>query len=389
MDNMNMKKMGEFYKQYLLNNVIPFWQNYGVDWKNGGFFTCLDRNGEIYSTDKSVWFQGRGTWIFSKLYNTIKANPQYLAVAKNGYEFLKKCYDRDGRMFFLVTHDALPIQKRRYYFSETFAAIACAEYYTASGDSEALALSRATFDLIEKLYRNPHLNSSKYYVENFNVKALSIPMILLSTAQVLRNHDREREQYYNDFITKMIHEILNGGYYNEERRALFEYASLDRSHINGPKGRLVNPGHSIETSWFIAIEALRRKEDLLLEKALNILNWSLDLGWDKQYDGLLYFVDIEGKPTEQLESDMKLWWPHTEALYATALAWKFTGKEFYKAWFEKLHEYSFSNFIDVQYGEWFGYLHRDGSLSSSLKGSIYKGPFHLPRALMLLCELLL
>jgi N-acylglucosamine 2-epimerase len=383
-----MKNIGQFYKEYLLDIVAPFWLKNGVDKEYGGFLTCVEQNGDLFSEDKSVWFQGRGTWIFAKLYNTVKADPEYLSAAKSGYEFLKKCYDKDGRMFFIVTRDAKPIQKRRYYFSETFAAIACAEYYTASGDNAALELSRKTFDIIEKLYRNTSMTVHKYYIENLNIKSLAVPMILLSTAQVLRSHDKERELFYDNFITEMLNEILTGGYLNEDKKALFEFTSIDNTSIKGPKGRLVNPGHSIEAAWFIAIEALRRDNNSMLKKAFDIIDWSLELGWDKQFGGLFSFVDVEGRPAEQLEWDMKLWWPHTEALYALALAWKITKDEKYKEWFDKFNDYSFSKFNDPTFGEWFGYLHRDGSVSNTLKGNIFKGPYHLPRALILISDLL-
>ena len=96
----------------------------------------------------------------------------------------------------------------------------------------------------------------------------------------------------------------------------------------------------------------------------------------------MYFVDAEGKPNEQLEWDMKLWWPHTEALYAPLLAYHLTGDSFFAEWYERVHNWAFSHFPDTRHGEWFGYLHRDGSVASRLKGSQWKGPFHLPRALL-------
>jgi len=125
-----------------------------------------------------------------------------------------------------------------------------------------------------------------------------------------------------------------------------------------------------------------RNDTAMIGKALEILDCSLEIGWDTDYGGLLSFVDIEGKPPEQLEWDMKMWWPHTEALYATILAHSITGKQKYEEWFDRIHDYSFGHFADSD-GEWFGYLHRDGTVSNTLKGSMWKGPFHLPRALLL------
>ena len=130
------------------------------------------------------------------------------------------------------------------------------------------------------------------------------------------------------------------------------------------------------------------KNASLLEKALNILRWSLELGWDKEYGGIYYFRDVYDRPCEQLEHDMKLWWVHDEALIATLLAYNLTGDAYYAEWYERVHSYVFSHFPDREYGEWYGYLHRDGTVSHTQKGSLWKGPYHLPRALML-CEQIL
>jgi N-acylglucosamine 2-epimerase len=85
---------------------------------------------------------------------------------------------------------------------------------------------------------------------------------------------------------------------------------------------------------------------------------------------------------------MKLWWPHTEALYAFLLAYSITKDTKYAEWYERIHDWSFGHFEDKDYGEWFGYLHRDGTVSNTLKGSMWKGMFHLPRALLLNYKLL-
>ena len=77
-----MNERKEFYSNYLLKTVVPFWLEHAIDKEFGGFFTCLDQKGELFSEDKSVWFQGRGTWIFSKLYNCYERKEEYLEAAK-------------------------------------------------------------------------------------------------------------------------------------------------------------------------------------------------------------------------------------------------------------------------------------------------------------------
>jgi N-acylglucosamine 2-epimerase len=385
-DKKTLTNLYEHYESFLLDNCIPFWMNHALDREYGGYLTCLDRKGNVYNTDKSVWFQGRGTWMFSKLYNDVEKKEEWLDAAQLGYDFLVKyCYDEDKRMFFTVTRDGRPLQKRRYMFSETFAIIACAEYYKATGDEEALKLAKDTFLRVVDLYKDPSKTVPKINPKTRRTKGLSLPMILLSTIQVLREVDKDP---LLDELAKEMTDTIFRDFVKPGEKALFETVGENGERLDSPQGRCINPGHSIETVWFLIHEGLYRNDQSLIDRAIEILDWSLDIGWDKVYGGILYFVDIEGKPAEQLEWDMKLWWPHTEALYALLLAYDITKDPKYADWFNKIHEYSFDRFADKEYGEWFGYLHRDGTVSNTLKGSLWKGPFHLPRALLLCSKIL-
>lgn len=386
MEQGQLIQLHEFYKNYLFNNCLPFWLKNSVDHEYGGFLTCVDRDGELYNTDKSVWFQGRGTWMFSRLYNIVEHRQEWLDTAKNGYDFLiRNCFDTDDRMFFSVTRDGRPLRKRRYYFSECFAIIACAEYSRATGDKGALEKAVQTFQMVLDLYRNPQKLEPKVNPETRTAKSHSQPMILLSVIQILREIDNKPEY---DIIADELMDTLFKDFIKPDEKALFETVGLNGERLDSPQGRCINPGHSIETAWFLMHEGLYRNNTAIINKALEVLDWSLQLGWDKEYGGIYSFVDIEGKPPEQLEWDMKLWWPHTEALYAALLAHKITGKMKYEIWYNKIHQWSFNHFEDTVYGEWYGYLHRDGSVANTLKGSLWKGPFHLPRALFLCWKLL-
>ena len=386
MDIKKIEKHIAKYKDLLLNDCLPFWLKNSLDREYGGYITCLDRKGNVYNTDKSIWFQGRETWVYSRLYNAFGKRPEWLEAARLGCKFIEKyCYDADGRMFFSVTRDGKPLQKRRYMFSETFAVIGLAEYSRASGDSCTLERAKNTFRMVESIYRNPSGIVPKINPETRRTKSLSLPMILLSTIQVLR--DVENTTEYDEFACELVQAILKD-FLKPDEKALFETVGANGERLDNPQGRCVNPGHSIETAWFLMHEGMYRKDKDIIANALKILDWSIEIGWDKEYGGILYFVDIEGKPPEQLEWDMKLWWPHTEALYALLLAFYLTNDRKYEAWFDKVHQWSFNHFADKEYGEWFGYLHRDGSVSNTLKGSMWKGPFHLPRALLLAIQIL-
>ena len=394
MDKTRISELKNFYHRTLIDDVMKFWVNSDlIDEKYGGFITSVDREGRSYNNDKSVWFQGRCLWTFSKLCNLYGENPTWRKAADLGAEFIKKyCIDNtDGRMYFTVTQDGKPLRKRRYFFSESFLVVGFAEYYQISKNPSDLYLAERYFDLMYSIYKNPANDPFKITPkENAAVRNLhsnANPMVLVSSAQTLRRIDSSRKEYYEGIIKNLIDDMI-GLHYKPDLKCVLENVKMDGSILDNPTGRTVNPGHTIENSWFLMNYAAETNDSDLLKKALNMLQWSLELGWDKEFGGMYYFIDIYNRPCEQLEHDMKLWWVHNECLIATLTALKLTGEKVYEEWYEKLHSYIFSHFPDKEFGEWYGYLHRDGTVSHTQKGSLWKGPYHLPRCLML-CEQIL
>lgn len=386
-------KYHQFYHDYLLNDCIPFWLHSDLlDRKYGGYITSVDREGKSYNNDKSVWFQGRGLWTFSALCNHYGKRDEWLEAAKLGKDFLEKyCVDTDGRMFFTVTQDGRPLRKRRYYYSESFYVIGMAEYALATGDRDALEKAEKCFDMMYRLYKDPASDpykiTPKTYASTRAEYAVAVPMVLVNGSQILRRCDPAKADYYSKIVRDVIGDILKYSF-KPELHCVLEDVLADGSLIDNPAGRTINPGHSIENSWFMLCEALYSNDKDLLQTCLNIQDWSFERGWDKEYGGVSYFVDLNGRPCEQLEHDMKLWWVHCEILIASLMAYGVTHDEKYWKRFEQVHEYSFGHFKDGEYGEWYGYLHRDGTVSHTQKGSMWKGPFHLPRMLMT-CDALL
>ncbi|MBQ2614310.1 MAG: AGE family epimerase/isomerase [Clostridia bacterium] len=369
------------FRNDLLTNILPFWLKNSIDYENGGIYTCLDQKGNIYGTDKSVWFQGRALWVFSKAYNLIEKNEEFLKAAKNIYGFLPKCTDTDGRMYFTVTADGRGLQKRRYYFSETFAAIGCAELYKATGDPEVLASAEKYFQVAYECFKGIRKTQPKINPENADGKALSPVMIMLATTQVMRSMDGCWDKYA-PLAKEFLDEILKGGFLQE--RALMESVSKDGKFINSPTGRIVNPGHSLEAAWFLMAEGLLTENQEAITAAQRIIDITLPLGIDKKHGGIIAFTDLEGQPPCQLEWDMKLWWPQAEAMIATRLSYLATGNEEHKKVYEELKNYCETYFCDQDNGEWYGYLHYDNTVSTTLKGNIFKGPFHIPRLYMVM-----
>ena len=373
----NFTDYRNYYKKALLENTEPFWSSRCLDTEYGGFLSYFDREGNLQADDKNGWVQGRITWMYARLYNEAEPRQEWLDMAESGYRFLKgHILDEDGRGWFSVSREGLPLRRRRYLFVECFAVIACAEYYRASGEPDALNLAKKVLNLIYHLMDKG--TDPKFHPRNVKVRGHSLTMILISVLQIMRDADPKDSETYNEMIDKQIDEIFRY-FIHEDQKVLLETVGPEGEFLNTPEGRTVNPGHAIETAWFIMEEARYRSDPILLRKILPVLDWHLELGWDGDYGGLVSFRDCRGFQPGQIEWNMKFWWPHNEALYATLLAFHLSKEEKYALWFEKIHNWVDNHFPDEKNGEWFGYLNYDGSVANNLKANHWKSFFHLPR----------
>lgn len=366
------------YKNTLLNDIIPFWENHSIDSECGGYFTCLDNTGKVYDTDKFMWLQGRQAWTFSMLYNTVEKNEAWLKTAKHGIDFIiKHGMDKDGNFYFSTTREGKPLVQPYNIFSDCFAAMAFSQYAIASGDEEIKQLAKQTYLNILKKKDNP----KGVYEKSTNarpLKSFSLPMILSNLVLELESVLDEEE--VNKTIDFSINEVMNV-FLDKDSGLIYEFVRADGSHEDSFNGRLINPGHGIEAMWFMIDIGVRRKDTQLIEKAADTILRILEYGWDEKYGGIFYFMDAQGKPPQQLEWDQKLWWVHLETLVALAKAYEQTGRKELMDWYEKVHDYAWSHFADPDNGEWFGYLNRQGDVLLDLKGGKWKGCFHVPRAM--------
>ena len=376
-----------------------FWLRNGMDKEHGGVYTCLDRYGRVYSTDKSVWMQGRCGWIFAYLCHVYGAKKEWLEASKSCLDFMEKyCInpDANGRMYFTVTADGKPLRQRRYYFSEAFYAIANAEYYGVTGEKECLERAKKAYNIYWDLWhgaKDPTGLGPKTEPQTRSGRAFGLPMIYLNVTSVMLRVDPENKALYEERAQGCVDDIFKYHVHPELHCVLENVGVNGEANLDYTDGRIVNPGHDIEGVWFLLEHAKRTGNKELVAKAEEIFNWAIKAGWDEEYQGLLYFVDCLGNPPEAYEHDMKLWWPHDEILISSLMLYRDTGKEEYLDWYFRTMDYCKEHFSDSEAGEWYGYLRRDGKPTEpSTKGSTFKGPFHLPRMLimtdMMLKELL-
>ena len=376
--NEELDALASEYRAAIVDEVIPFWLPRSVDEEYGGYLISRDRDGSLVDDDKSVWQQGRFAWMLATLHNTLEPRTEWLDAALSGIRFMRQyCFDRhgDGRMFFHMTRDGQAIRKRRYYFSECFACLALAAYAKGADDGQAADEAQALFRKCLDYYENPDQLPAKF-TGNRPAKSIGAPMILLNVAQQLR--ETIGLDGADGYIDRFIAEI-RGDFVKPSIECVMEQVAPDGSIIDHFDGRTLNPGHAIECSWFILHEATHRRDNGLAVLGCQMLDWMWERGWDNEFGGLLYFTDVFGKPIQEYWHDMKFWWPHNEAEIATLAAYDLTQNEKYADWHRTIRQYNLQTFHDREYGEWFGYVHRDGRLSSTLKGNLWKGPFHMPR----------
>jgi N-acylglucosamine 2-epimerase len=381
-----MQQFAEKYKKELVENVMPFWEKYSLDKEFGGFITCLDRQGNIFDTDKFMWLQGRQIWMMSSLYDKLEPNELWKNMAINGADFiLKNGRDDNGDWYFSLDRSGKPLVQPYNIFSDCFATMGLAALYKITNKDEYGQVAHDTFNRIIERQNNPKGSYNKAFPGTRNLKGFSLPMILSNLSLELEHI--VGSDLVNQLIDQVIHEIMEV-FYQEETGLIMESVNLDGSFSDTFEGRLVNPGHIIEAMWFVMDLAHRKGDNLLMKKCIDIAVRALEFGWDDQYEGILYFKDILNRPPQQLEWDQKLWWVHVESLVCMAKGFAYTGDERCKKWFEKLDAYSFKNFSDPEYGEWFGYLNRQGQPLLTLKGGKWKGCFHVPRGLFKVYETL-
>ena len=386
-DRTYFSKWADRYKEELTSDIMPFWLSNGWDQKHGGVYTCLNRDGSLMDTTKSVWFQGRFAFVCSFAYNHVEKRQEWLDAAKSTLDFIEKyCFDENGHMYFSITDDGRPLRKRRYVFSETFAAIAMSEFALATGDQTYAQKALKIFKDTQRFLATPGFLEPKFEA-SVKLQGHSIVMILINVGS------RIRMVVDDPTLTRQIDESiekLRRYFIHPEFKCLLETVGPNGEFIDTNLTRTINPGHCIETAWFILEESkLRGWDEGLKQLALQIFDWSWDWGWDKEYGGIINFRDCKNLPPQDYSQDMKFWWPQCETIIASLYAYFATGNDLYRQRHELISDWTYQHFPDKTFGEWYGYLHRDGTVAQPAKGNLFKGPFHIPRMMVKSHELCL
>ncbi|MDH3651097.1 MAG: AGE family epimerase/isomerase, partial [Saprospiraceae bacterium] len=248
----------------------------------------------------------------------------------------------------------------------------------ATGEKKYNELAEETFRIILSRRGNPKGTYNKIYPGTRPTKDFALPMILSNLVlEVTHLLDMELVESTINYALQEVMEV----FYQKDLSLILENVSTDGSIVDTFDGRLTCPGHGLESMWFVMDIGIRNKNKALVEKAKNIALDLMEYGWDGEYGGIFYFLDVKGYPLDRLDWDQKLWWVHQEALLAMLKGYAHTQDGKCWDWFLKLDAYAWKHFADPLFGEWFGYLNRRGEVLLSLKGGKWKGCFHTPRFL--------
>jgi N-acylglucosamine 2-epimerase len=387
-DKKKIADLAKFYRKHLLDDVMAFWEARTKDVECGGYLTCFDRRGNVTDTDKYIWFQARQLWMFSALYNHVEKRPLWLALAKHGRDFLiAHAYVGAGRWNYHLDRQGHVKRGTISIYTDLFVLAGLCEYVLASGSEADLDLIRETYDTVERNVHDRNFKDLFHGTWSPRLKRHGVYMITLPTAGLAQQLlGKERTCSLIDHCLEQILWVFA----RDEQEALFESVGRDGTLCDDPEGRLLNPGHALESMWFCVEEAKKRGNQFLVNRAIRIIDWMYRRGYDQEYGGIMAFVNASGQEPVQTdwhqETGMswhdKCWWVHSEGLYALALAAVETNDKTFFDRFLDLHAWSQRYFRDPEYGEWYPELYRDGRPKLTDKGTLWKAAYHLPRALM-------
>lgn len=376
-----MKNLASQYRAELLENVVPFWTTHCPDREFGGYFTCLDRDGTVYDTEKFMWMQWRIVWMLCQLYHEVEKKQEWLDLAVAGFDFLRAHgKDERGRYYFSLNREGVPAMAPYSICSEAFAAMGCAALYRVTGNDAAKQEALSAYRQYLERRNAPKGEWEKTLAGRGQYDSIGHHMILVNVQNVMGECLADPD-FFDEQKPVMDHVVST--FWDPKKEILLENVPCGGGFdMQSMTGRHYNPGHILETMWFLLLASQRHRHQAIQEKCIRIALATLEHGWDREYGGLYYFMDAAGKPHVELQWDMKLWWVHCEAILAVVAAGQITGNRAFQEWFNKLHAWTWEHFPDPKFGEWYGYLNRRGEPTHALKGGKWKTLFHLPRMLL-------
>lgn len=371
----------EFYEKHLRDEVIPFWLVHCVDQKFGGLTNCVTDEGSLISTNKYVWSQARALWTFSALYNDFDQDKRWLEVAHHTAKFLiKHGRDKNGDWVFCLKQDGSIETPPQSIYVDAFIIHGFTEYARATDSEEALEIALQTYRRLPQLLTNhSDLKTAPHTIPQ-GLQSHG-PLMIFANAFFDLGLVAKDSKILNEALA--LAEKIMTEHVKPDQKILREYVRPGGGLDNSDAGKTFLPGHAIESMWFLQRIYQHYKNHDRIAQTLDVIRWNLEKGWDDEYGGLFLACHVEGGPPQWHKPDAKVWWPHTEALYALIKAYELSPADWCNEWYGRMHDFSFSNYPNKTHGDWYQNLDRKlNRIQPVAKGLQVKDPFHLPRALI-------
>ena len=383
---MELTQLKELYRTTLIDDVIPWWLRHGID-ANGGINTCIRDDGSLISRDRWNWSQWRAVYVYSKLYNTIEPRQEWLDIARGIYKFVTTHGPLDdGHWPLLLDGDGMILQGYSSLYVDGFALYGLAELLRATGDEEVADHAMRTFEAVERALAHRLPPPAYPYPIAPGLINHGISMIFsLSYHELAEVTGDARVRAASDFHHRRVMEK----FLHPDRGVTIEWLTTEGKDTDPPAGTACVPGHGIESMWFQIHIAQAKGDDATVKRAVEAIRTHLERGWDEKYGGLILAVDADGRDEVGWpHADTKVWWPQTEALYATLLAYEICREDWCLEWHEKVRQWSYEHYPVAEHGEWRQKLDRQGNEITETLCLPVKDPFHLPRALIYAVDVL-
>jgi N-acylglucosamine 2-epimerase len=380
----SLPALREFLRQHLMESIVPFWLTHAVD-SAGGLNTCIDDAGRVISRDKYLWSQLRAVYTFSALYRRIEPQQRFLDLATDIARFsLRHGRDERGHWVFCVDAQGKVLEGDKSIYADGFAIMGLVELFHATGDRAFLTPAIETFATVQRRLAQPGSYRTSPYDIPPGLKAHGVSMLF--SLAYFELSLATGDPTIAAAALRLADEVMD--YFRRpDRRALVEHVTLDGGFEDSPAGRAVVPGHAIESMWFQIHQYRALGKHQRVAQCIECMRWHIERGWDTEFGGLFLGLDLDGhEPPYWKFADTKLWWPQTEAMYATLLAHEICGESWCLEWYRKIHEAAFAHFPQHGHGEWTQRLDRHWRPLTQVVALPVKDPFHLPRALMLSIE---
>ncbi len=383
-----LKQLRDQYRRDLFTDFLPFMEKYVIDPEFGGFRCNTDHLGNRVNHNKSSWYEGRGTWVYSFLYNNLAREQKSLDVARRSIDLILKSKPvGDGLWPKELTREGGPLTSAEgEIYGDLFIAEGMAELSKATGERALWDEAKQILLKCVRLYDRPdyrptigqtYLGPSAPSFPGARIQGVWMTLIRAATQMLEMRADQQLEA-----IARRCVDAITNHHYNPQFDLINELLNHDLSRPENEYAQLVYTGHCIENLWMLLFEAVRRRDESLFDKLALWLKRHIEAAWDDVYGGV--FRNLQHVDRNVWLVD-KVLWAQEEVLIGSMLIIERRGYDWAIDVFRRTNEYVRQKYPLHRYGSplWIYASDRKVSYEAFLKLPKRVENFHHPRHLML------